>query len=244
MTAIGPFWRYYGGKWRAATLYEPPQHGLIIEPFAGAAGYSCHHYTRDVLLIDANPDVVDCWRWLIGATPSDVLALPPSLEYGQAPDDLDLPPGARLFLRWWCNNGAAATCRTASKWAAMPGKGWNRAVRSRVSRGVAQIKHWSVMLGTYRDAPDLSAHWFVDPPYQGKAGSHYRFGSEAIDYADLSAWCRNRRGSVVVCEGPQADWLPFVPFATIKANESRTGGKRSIEVVWRNFEPAQSDLFG
>lgn len=240
--AIGPFWRYYGGKHRAAPLYDPPRHRLIVEPFAGAAGYSCQHYRNDVLLIDANPDVVATWEWLIGATRNDVMALPPRLEYGQPVADLGLPAGAELLLRWWCNDGAASPCRSASRWAAMPGKGWHRGIRARIARDVEQIKHWRMMPGTYRDAPDVDARWFIDPPYQGRAGSHYPAGSAAIDYADLADWCRSRRGDVTVCEGPAADWLPFAPFATIRANPSQTGGKRSREVVWRNFEPRQGSL--
>jgi hypothetical protein len=35
--SLRPFWRYYGGKWRAAPRYPRPTHDTIIEPFAGAA---------------------------------------------------------------------------------------------------------------------------------------------------------------------------------------------------------------
>jgi len=37
---LRPFWRYYGGKFRAAPRYPTPTHKTIVEPFAGAAGYS------------------------------------------------------------------------------------------------------------------------------------------------------------------------------------------------------------
>ena len=238
---VGPPWRYYGGKWRASRLYEPPRHGLIIEPFAGAAGYACHYHTRDVLLVDANPQVVTAWQWLIDATRSDVMALPPSLEYGVPVESLGLPVGATMLLRWWCNDGAATACRSPSKWAAA--NGWNTATRQRTAALAEAVSHWSVMLGTYRDAPDVEASWFVDPPYQGCAGSHYKVGSDTIDYDDLASWCLSREGDVTVCEGPRADWLPFRPFATIKASESKTGGKRSVERVWTNYEPAQASLF-
>ena len=242
MVAIGPFWQYYGGKHRAAPLYDPPRHRMIVEPFAGAAGYSCLHYRHDVLLIDANPDVVATWEWLIGATRDDVMALPPRLEYGQPVADLGLPTGAELLLRWWCNLGTSSPQRSASKWAARDGRGWHPGIRARTAQDVEQIKHWRVMLGTYRDAPDVDARWFIDPPYQGRAGSYYPVGSPAIDYADLAEWCRSRRGDATVCEGPAADWLPFGPIATIQANNSATGGNRSREMVWRNFEPRQGML--
>lgn len=32
---LKPFWRYYGGKWRAAPSYPAPLHNTIVEPFAG-----------------------------------------------------------------------------------------------------------------------------------------------------------------------------------------------------------------
>jgi hypothetical protein len=79
------------------------------------------------------------------------------------------------------------------------------------------------------------------------AGQHYACGSKGIDFVHLGDWCRARRGQVIVCEGPRADWLPFRPFIQIKANESATGGKVSHEYVWMkteesNFETALADL--
>jgi hypothetical protein len=49
-----------------------------------------------------------------------------------------------------------------------------------------------------------------------------------IDYPVLGAWCKDRQGQVIVCEGADADWLPFEPLADVTAY----GGKRSAEVVW------------
>jgi len=43
MSGLRPFWRYYGGKWRAAPSYPSPRCETIIEPFAGAAGYSLRY---------------------------------------------------------------------------------------------------------------------------------------------------------------------------------------------------------
>ena len=54
------------------------------------------------------------------------------------------------------------------------------------------------------------------------------------DYEALADWCRSRRGQVIVCENVGADWLPFEPFITIKANESKSGGKVSREAIWTN----------
>ena len=49
---IRPFWKFYGGKWRAAPRYPRPLYSTIVEPFAGAAGYSTRYYQRDIILVE------------------------------------------------------------------------------------------------------------------------------------------------------------------------------------------------
>jgi site-specific DNA-adenine methylase len=36
------FFSYYGGKWKLAERYGPPQQDHVVESFAGSAGYSCY----------------------------------------------------------------------------------------------------------------------------------------------------------------------------------------------------------
>lgn len=70
------FFCYYGGKWRIADKYPPPMHNVIVEPFAGSAGYATRRSNgRKVLLIDRNEIIVDLWRWLQIVKPSEILAL-------------------------------------------------------------------------------------------------------------------------------------------------------------------------
>lgn len=57
------------------------------------------------------------------------------------------------------------------------------------------------------DCPDCEATWFIDPPYQGTAGRWY-FNCE-LDYNYLSNWVKSRRGQIIACESPDANWLPF-----------------------------------
>jgi hypothetical protein len=73
---LRPFWRYFGGKWRATPSYPAPVHDTIVEPFAGAAGYALHYPERDVILVDCYPVVAEIWRWLIAVTPDEVHAIP------------------------------------------------------------------------------------------------------------------------------------------------------------------------
>lgn len=226
-----PFWRYYGGKWRMAPKYGEPVPGLpIIEPFAGAAGYATRFGAgRDVLLIDRDPKIVAIWQWLIDATPDDVLAVG-DIPDGGTVDDLDAPQAARWLAGFWCNEGAAQPRKRPSKWASR-GRfyGWNAMNRERIAAQVQHIRNWRAVPGTYADAPNVDATWFVDPPYSTPAGRHYRF--DAVDFPALGAWCQTREGRVIVCEQQGADWLPFV---SLGAQRSARAGKPSREVVWSN----------
>lgn len=76
---LKPFFTYYGGKYRAASRYPKPQPGsVIVEPFAGAAGYSVRNYhpaTR-VVLNDLDERVAATWKYLTGATSEEIMRLP------------------------------------------------------------------------------------------------------------------------------------------------------------------------
>jgi 16S rRNA G966 N2-methylase RsmD len=94
---------------------------------------------------------------------------------------------------------------------------------------------WVLHEGDYAAACTISepATWFIDPPYQ-KAGRHYRFGPDQIDYDELATWCLSRPGQVIVCENEGADWLPFQNLSEVKTTRA---GRRSREVVWlSNFD--------
>lgn len=71
---------YYGAKTRLAPLYPKPESELIVEPFAGSAGYSVHHLTKgtaqSALLYDIDPRVVEMWDRLLGMTPDAIMRLP------------------------------------------------------------------------------------------------------------------------------------------------------------------------
>lgn len=229
---LKPFWCYYGGKWRSAPRYPAPRHDTIVEPFAGAAGYATRYADRRVVLVEADPIVAELWRWLIHTPEAEVLALP--LEVPATVRDLGLAPGPSALIGFWLNKGAAAPMQTPSRWmrsGVRPASFWGREVRDRIASQVGAIRHWIVIEGTYSDAPDVEATWYVDPPYQ-RAGVHYRRRLVPAEYPALGAWCRSRRGQVIACEEVGADWLPFIPAFEAKANESRTGGKRCAEAIW------------
>lgn len=236
MKPLKPFWRYYGAKWRAAPSYPAPLYDTIVEPFAGAAGYSLHYPHKNVILVDLYPVVAGIWRWLIGATPDEVRAIP----LVDSVDDLPawVPVGARDLIGFSMNTATTSPRRSLSAGCrALRAKGrkfygWTEALRERVAEQVPRIKHWQIIEGDYTQVPDIEATWFIDAMYQGKAGEHYVHGSRGFDYDALAAWCLERRGQRIVCEGAGADWLPFRPHGEFKAGPR---SQHSSEMIWTSL---------
>jgi len=229
---LQPFFCYYGGKWRVATKYPAPRHRVIVEPFAGAAGYSLRHPERDVILYDVDPIICGVWDYLIRVSESEVASLPLHVEHV---DDLDVPQEAKWLIGFWLNKGTSSPRKMPSKWMRAGqhvNSFWGEAVRERIASQIDAIRHWRIVNAPYDQAPDVGATWFIDPPYQGKCGRQYRFSD--VDFPALGAWCQARRGQVIVCEQEGADWLPFRFLGVFKSTEGKHGGKTSREMIWTN----------
>ena len=233
-----PAFSYYGAKFRLARHYPPPMHDTIIEPFAGAAGYSIRHWHKDVILVDLDPHIAGVWEYLITSSPDVIRALPlinPKTNIRK----LDICDEAQWLIGFWSGQGTPRPRVTPSRW---PNKedgsqnsGWTRATREHVALVASRISHWKIIHGDYTEAPGLEATWFIDPPYQEK-GHYYRHGSKGLDYGDLARWCRSRRGQVMVCENDGATWLPFNGFRQQRSTWRPAAGEQtSNEVVWYNL---------
>lgn len=242
---LRPFIRYYGGKWRAAPRYPTPMHRTIVEPFAGAAGYSMRYPDHYVVLVERYAVIAEMWRYLIAVPASEVRRIP----CVDAVDDLPawVPAGGRAIVGFAMNDATTAPCKVLSagrktmRAAGSHLEGWTEAKRERVASQVERIRHWQIIEGDYTEAPDIKATWFVDPPYNNRAGSYYVHS--ALDYASLGAWCRARRGQTLVCENDGATWLPFEPFATFQRNPMSGADGGSKEVLWSNLPiPGQLPL--
>lgn len=220
---------YFGGKWRSAPHYPLPLHDIIIEPFAGAAGYSLRYYDRRIILNDIDPVIYGVWHYLIHAKSSEILALPLDI------DDLrecSLPQEARWLLGFWYNAGAAQPRNIPASWMRLglnPGSFWSERTRKKIAHQVEYIRHWKVTNHAFDRIEQQNCTWFVDPPYQVH-GKHYKYS--AVAYSDLSDWCRARAGQVIVCENEGAAWLPFENFRATKGSHGKHRTGVSHEVIY------------
>lgn len=233
---LRPFFGYYGGKWRdAAKHYPPPEYQLIVEPFAGSAGYALRYHEHEVVLCERDPVIAAVWEYLIHVEPEEILSIPDVPRDGCV-EDLGLEDAPRYLVGLWLNRGVSRPRKRPSKWmrdGIRPGSFWGDRVRGTIASQVPRIRHWQIYERNYEECPVKEpATWFIDPPYQ-EVGTHYRFGSDQIDYEALSKWCQERRGQVIVCENEGADWLPFQPLAAVKTTRRQ---RRSREVFWTNHD--------
>jgi 16S rRNA G966 N2-methylase RsmD len=236
---LKPFFTFFGGKWRAAPRYPQPLHDVVIEPFAGSAGYAVRNYTRAVVLVERDPVIAALWRYLIRVRPAEISKLPIDVVDARV---LKVCPEARALIGFWLNKGTNATCHTPSKWMRDHAKEgtrlntyWGAGVRARIATQVEHIRHWRIIEGDYTRAPARKATWFIDPPYEA-SGTRYVCRVEDINLSALAQWSRARKGQTIVCENVGAKWLPFKYFAHLKSLEGAHGKSNSAEVMWYKEE--------
>jgi hypothetical protein len=224
---LRPFFPYYGSKWNIARYYPRPTSALVVEPFAGAAGYATFYGCPRVMLYDADPIVAGVWRYLLGVSAAEIMALPEMPEVGDSVDNYALPQEAKWLIGFWLNRGSATPKKSRTAYSARTDKAqlnWGARAKERIARQLPEIAGWSIANASYEDAPDVEATWFVDPPY-GDKGRYYRVPFN--DFVGLGSWCMARRGQLIACEGAGATWLPFVPIGSFK-----TSLGRAAEVVF------------
>ncbi len=235
--SLNTFFAYFGSKWEPAKRYPPPRHDTIIEPFAGGAGYSVRYHRRKVILVEKDPRVATLWRYLINVSAREILRLPLLAPNGRV-SELRVGDEARLLIAYNVDRASAGPSDRFTRWSLRPADShsvWGPTLRARIASQVERIRHWRVIEGDYSLAPDVEATWFVDPPYFGKLGDTYRCKGRALDFPALGAWCRSRRGQVMVCEQAPAAWLPFRHLGAVKATTRKAGHTGvSAEVIWTN----------
>lgn len=231
-----PLFKWFGSKWRSGAHYPPPEHPVIIEPFAGSAGYSLRYAYKDVILYESDVHIFRLWDWLINhATQQAIRDIPLGLTPGTDIRTLGLSLGQQLLLKSWQRTHSVGDCWTISVWDNKPGQ-WTLHTRDRVSEEFHAIRHWSLMgydgytpFDTLGDSQGIT--WFVDPPYQY---NHQYRAKVSFQYPRLARCIQAAKGQRIVCEavcpktGAVPDWLPFREHVTVI--NSRRG--YSKELIW------------
>ena len=195
---------YFGAKHASARYYSEPTHDTIVEPFAGAAGYSCYWLERNptkvAILVESDENVVNEWNRILAATPDEIDSWP-NPKFGERTKELTVALiGGGSALPTWPND-RQVTSRMVRDYPS---------IRQRISRLRRTVgDRITVVHDDYRNAPDIEATWFIDPPYQHRGHQGYRHNSLGIDYKALGEWSLGRDGQVIVCEVAPANWLPF-----------------------------------
>lgn len=224
-----PFFPYYGSKWNIARYYPSPTRQIVIEPFAGGAGYASFYDCPRVELFDADPIIVGVWSYLMRVTPAEIAALPEMPEVGDNVDNYQIPQEAKWLIGFWLNRGSAQPKKSRTAYSARTDRAqlnWGARAKERIISQLPKLAGWNVTLSPYSHAPDVDATYFVDPPY-GEKGKFYRVQFSAFE--SLGEWCKARSGQVIVCEGVGATWLPFRELGSFKSSKGK-----AEERVWTN----------
>jgi hypothetical protein len=118
---------------------------------------------------------------------------------------------------------------------------WSAALRDKLASQLKLIRHWKIIEGEWYDAPDIEAHWHIDPPYNNQAGRAYKHSE--VDFDALAAWCKTRRGYVQVCENNGAEWLPFTKIGVTKGTAGRKRKGWSAEALFELGAPGKGQGF-
>jgi hypothetical protein len=231
MICLPPLFRYFGSKWRLAPRYPLPTEKLIIEPFAGGAGYSLRYHSHDVLLVEKDDIVFKIWGWLLRATEDEIMSLP-LIRPGESINDHDICQEAKWWIGYWNTiSGARPQHRMVPSAVRIPSSFWGAHIRDRTAKTLCRIRHWRIIHGDYTSSPDVRATWFVDAPYQFCDN----YGNARLDYNKLRHWCLRRKGQIIVCENHRANWMPFRSLGDFhsapRAQHGGTPSRRTNEMV-------------
>jgi len=232
-------WSYYGAKTNIVKYYPPPKYDKIIEPFAGTARYALKYFDHDVLLVDKYDVIIKIWKWLQKCSPNDILTLPRFFKKGQSIDEFKFDCEEAKYLIGFLLGYSTNKPRKIVTIKLEQRPNFINYSLKRIASNIFKIRHWKIELGTYEKISNQKATWFIDPPYLNGGNSYVE---NYINFNQLSIWCQNREGQIIVCESGSADWLPFKPFVKQK---TRTGWQN--ELIYTNekteFDNIQLKLF-
>lgn len=232
---IRPLFKQFGSKWSAARagIYPAPEFEVVVEHFAGSAGYALNHCDKSVRLFDVDKNIRELWKWLISAdaTSAAIKDIPVGLSAGVDIRTLGLSRGQKLLLKHWQRTNNVGECWTVSPWGNKPGQ-WTENTRARVADEVHAVKHWALL----DEAPEFTADatHFVDPPYF----DNYAYRQPVIDHAKLGHRCLAGQGQIIVCEGlgkggTAPTWLPFRECGQrVTSRRKAAESHHRMEYIW------------
>jgi site-specific DNA-adenine methylase len=230
---------YFGAKHGLARYYPPPAYEHIIEPFAGAAGYSVYWATpaHRVTLIDSDPRVIKVWHELQHNGDEFIKDAHDQWKH----DDYVTNP---LLYSIGCGLYRVKEGKAAKK-STMMVQMWP-GVERRIRAVLPMIERWEVICADYSALYEHEATWFLDPPYfesrTGKSGNRYGDKAHRLDYPRIANFALTRPGQVIVCEQGEADWLPFSPLKSQRTRFREGDSQVRTEVMWTNQdEPDDAD---
>lgn len=214
---------FYGRKQRIANKYPEPLYDTIIEPFSGSAAYSMLYHDKKVILNDIDIKIYKTWEYLINCNSQQIRNLP-ILNKGQTLDDIDfnyLKDEEKYLIGFFLNPGSSQPKKSPGNFCA-----WNDKNKELLSENIKKVKHWEIFNRDYKDLDNVTATWFIDPPYQIQ-GKWYKYNNKLIDYNYLKDWCLSRKGQIIVCENKGANWLPFEELLKLRGQKNT-----NIEVIF------------
>lgn len=212
---------YYGAKNLLSRYYPEPRYDIIVEPFAGSAAYSCYHlYKNDRLssvICDKDDDVAQAWDFLLKCSERDILNFPTPKIGDYAYD----------FLIKTCAVSNASSKCNKMKYTERMDRVFQIQKR-RIIKFLPIRDRIKFIHGNFQSLENTEATWFIDSPYQivNKNGSIFQNGDgyskncsfSSLNFNELSNFCLERKGQLIVCEKEGADWLPFVRFRKNKTS--------------------------
>lgn len=221
------FGTYYGSKVRLVKkgLYPRPPSDvkMIVEPFLGGGAYMARYYDMvdRIVGIEYKQSNIDAIEYI---RQNDITGI--ELIHGMVVDDISDDPKFRAFLHLVSSVGSSASRKVSlygsSRW---------EYKKRKIESLKPMIDKLELICGDAfdyfekYDSPETL--WFIDPPYMGKAGEAYR--TPKIDYDRLAKIIRKLKGYVIVCGGPDCNYLPFTQLC-----ESRSLMKRlKVERIYK-----------
>lgn len=132
------FFPYMGAKWQLAMNYPAPNRNLIIEPFAGSAGYSVSYHRHNVILIEKDSRLARLWEFLINSREEDILNIPLLRPKDLIRDHIE-DPNIQCLIGFWTQFSPTYPSPKVRN------TRWNETIRSRIASQVNHIKHWTVI---------------------------------------------------------------------------------------------------